>query len=344
MSKDRDLTPREARDRFLLRRKSENTENTVRSYRNRLTRFVEWAEQNEIESMAELDGWLLDEYRAHREDVDVAPTTLKGQLVALKQLLDFCVSIDVVDDDELPKKVNIPELSKDEETSDDLLEAQDARSLLEFYRNSRRHCGVSRHALLEVLWHVGPRISCVRALDLDDWNPADRTLKFRNRPPTRLKDGTEHERNVVVSEDVAEVLDLYIARERTEIRDENGRKPLFTTLQGRASEATIRGWSYLATIPCLDVECPHGNRRPTCEFTERSDVSKCPSSRSPHAVRTGSITWQLNNGLSYVKVARRVAASPETIRRYYDKPDHEQDLDRRRPITEKLDIKNDDED
>lgn len=43
--------------------------------------------------MSELDGWLLDEYRAHQVNVDVAPTTLKGQLVALKQLLDFCVSI-----------------------------------------------------------------------------------------------------------------------------------------------------------------------------------------------------------------------------------------------------------
>lgn len=121
MSGDRDLTQREARDRFLARRKSENTANTIRGYKNRLTRFVEWSDQAGVESMSELDGWLLDEYRAHREDVDVAPTTLKGQLVALKQLLDFCASVDVVDDD-LPEKVQIPDLSKDEETSDDMLE------------------------------------------------------------------------------------------------------------------------------------------------------------------------------------------------------------------------------
>ncbi|WP_435551935.1 tyrosine-type recombinase/integrase [Natrinema sp. CGMCC1.2065] len=343
MSQNRDLTPREARDRFLARRKSENTENTLRSYNNRLTRFVEWAEEAEIESMSELDGWLLDEYRAHREEVDVAPTTLKGQLVALKQLLDFCASVDVVDDD-LPAKVNIPELSKEEETSDDKLEATDARSLLEFYRNSRRHHGVAKHALLELLWHVGPRISCIRALDLGDWDPDERTLRFRHRPPTRLKDGKDHERNVIVSEDVADAIEHYVARERFDVRDDQGRKPLFTTRQGRASEGTIRSWAYLVTQPCLDVACPHGRNRATCKFTQRTHASKCPSSRAPHAIRTGSITWQLNQGLSYVKVARRVAASPETIRRYYDKPDHEQDLDRRRPLTENMDITNDEGD
>ncbi len=287
--------------------------------------------------MSELDGWLLDEYRAHREDADVSPMTIKGQMSALKQLLDFCASIDVVDDN-LGGKVNIPELSKDEETSDELLEEENARALLEFYRNSRRYRGVAKHTMLELLWHVGPRISCVRALDLGDWDPDQRVLKFRHRPPTRLKDGTDHERNVLVSEEVADILEHYIARERPRNRDDEGRKPLFTTRQGRASEGSVRAWAYLATQPCLNIECPHGEHRPTCEYTQRNHSSKCPSSRSPHAIRTGSITWQLNKGLSYVKVARRVAASPETIRRYYDKPDHEQELDRRREVTEKLDI------
>lgn len=339
----RDLSPADARDRFLRRRKSENTENTLRSYRNRLTRFVEWCDESGVESMRELDGWALDEYRAHREEQDVAPTTLKGQMVALKQLLDFCVSIDVVDDD-LPRKVQIPELSKEEETSDEMLEEDNARELLAFYRESRRYRGRPKHALLEVLWHVGSRISCLRALDLRDWHPDEQKLEFRHRPPTRLKDGEDHERNVVVSEDVVDAVEHYIARERPDVRDENGRKPLFSTRQGRASEGTIRCWAYQATHPCMHSACPHGRRRSTCEWTHRSQASKCPSARSPHAIRTGSITWQLNQGLSYVRVAARVAASPETIRRYYDKPDHEASLSRRRPLTQHLDIETDDED
>jgi hypothetical protein len=48
--------------------------------------------------------------------------------------------------------------------------------------------------------------------------------------------------------------------------------------------------------------------------------------------------------LSYVKVAERVAASPETIRRYYDKADLDDELARRRPDTDDLDILQDDDD
>ena len=111
MSSRRDLTPREARDRFLARRQSENTDNTLRSYSNRLTRFVEWADEADVETMGELDGWLLDEYKAYRETKEVAPSTVKGQMTALVQLLKYCESVDVVEKD-LHEKVIIPKLSK----------------------------------------------------------------------------------------------------------------------------------------------------------------------------------------------------------------------------------------
>ncbi len=310
---------------------------TVRSYANRLREFVRWAAENDIEAMRELDGWWLDEYERHLEAKDNAPATIKGKMSSLDQLLKYCASIEVVDSD-LPDKLEIPKLSKDEETSDAKLDADDARKLLSFFRESVRHRATVQHVILELMWHVGGRISCFRALDLSDWKSDERKLEFRHRPPTRLKDGDEHERNVVVPEDVAEVLDVWIERSRPRKRDEHGRRPLFTTVQGRASGTTFRCWAYQATQPCLYTGCPHNRRRASCEFTERQHSSKCPSSRGPHAIRTGSITWQLNNGLSYVKVAKRVAASPETIRRYYDKPDYDEELERRRPDTEKLDI------
>ena len=86
------------------------------------------------------------------------------------------------------------------------------------------------------------------------------------------------------------------------------------------------------------MKCPHNRERKSCDYTQRAKSSRCPSSRSPHAIRTGSITWQLNRGVSPTKVAKRVAAAPETIRRYYDKPDLDDELERRRPQTEDLDI------
>lgn len=281
----RDLSPREARDRFLSRRKQENTPSTVRSYENRLTRFVQWAEEEQIESMSDLSGWDLDEYRAHREAQDVSPCTLKGQMMAVKQLLDYCASIDVVDD-ELAEKVNIPTLTRDEETNDDLLESDDALSLVQFFRSSSTYFGLPMHAFLEVAWHVGARMGGLRALDLRDFDPDRQTLEFRHRPPTRLKNKKEGERVVGISDPVVEALESYIARERFEKRDENGREPLFCGRQGRPSKTTFRAWSYMATQPCVYKKCPHGERREACKYTRRNFASGCPSSRSPHMIRT----------------------------------------------------------
>lgn len=334
---DREFTPAEARSRFIQTRRTENRDSTVRSYDNRLAEFVGWCRENDIESMRDLDGLLLDEYRRFLDRTGNAPSTIKGKIVAVMQLLEYCERVGIVDD-ELRDTLELPRLSKADQTSDEMLEIDRAADLIRYYRQSRARKGTNWHVTLEIIWHVGCRTSCLRALDIEDWHPDDRVLAFRDRPPTRLKDGREHERNVAVPEGVADAIELYIDRERHDKRDDQGRRPLLTTAHGRPVPATIQTWAYLGTEPCLHMECPHNRERHSCDYTERDHASKCPSSRSPHAIRTGSITWQLNEGLSYVKVAERVAASPETIRRYYDKPDLDEELDRRRPQTEDLDV------
>ncbi|QLG27721.1 hypothetical protein HUG10_09220 [Halorarum halophilum] len=53
-------------------------------------------------------------------------------------------------------------------------------------------------------------------------------------------------------------------------------------------------------------------------MTTNPHASKCPSSRSPHKIRSGSITWQLNCGVPPEIVAERVNASVSTIKSHYD--------------------------
>jgi len=344
VSRDRDLSPREARDRFVARRRRENTENTVRSYRTRLTRFVVWAEEQGIESMSELTGWDLDEYRAAREHADVAPATLRGQLTALKQLLDYLDDLDVVEDG-FGQKLNVPTLQKHEASNDKKLAHGDARRLLSFYRDSQKWFGRPEHALLEVAWHVGPRMGGLQALDLRDFDVDSQTLRFRNRAPaTRLKNGADGERVVGISEPVVDALEAYVVRERFDVRDGEGRESLFCCRQGRPSESTLRAWSYLGTQPCVAINCPHGKRRENCEFVRRNHASKCPSSRALHAVRTGSITWQYLQGVDVEDIGKRVNASPETLRKHYLKPELLDEFEERRAETTlKLDIEDTDE-
>jgi len=233
-NRQRDLTPTEAAERFIAKRRNKNTEKTVRSYENRLRQFVRWAhERDDVETMRDLDGWIIDEYERFLDERGDAPATVQGKLVALNELVKYCVRLDVVDAD-LPQRVEIPNLSKDDQTSDKMLEAPDARRLLQYYRNSTKDYGTRHHVTLELMWHVGGRISCFLALDLEDYDADEQVLRFRHRPPTRLKDGTDHERNVALTDATADALDFWIARERYDKKDENGRTPLLTTAQGAA--------------------------------------------------------------------------------------------------------------
>jgi site-specific recombinase XerD len=333
----RKLSPREARDRFIAQRESDSTQWTIRCYRYRLKAFVEWCEENDIETVDELDGWLLDEYLRARQATGNKPITVKGKMNSVRLLLRYCARIELVDDD-LPEKVPIPSVSNDEESSDEKLHPDDAEDMLTFYRRSREYFGMVEHALLELLWHTGARKSGVRALDLEDYHEDEQFVEFVHRPPeTGLKNDGDGERAVALPAEVCEALDVYIARERWDKRDEEGREPLFTTRQGRASDTTLQSWCYAATQPCVRQRCPHGNRQETCDYRDRNHLSKCPSSRAPHAVRTGSITWQRDRGVPLDVVAERVNASPAVIKRHYDKHSHIDEMEhRRRDHVEKL--------
>jgi site-specific recombinase XerD len=137
MSGPRDLTPREARDMFLDKRRTGSTELTVQTYYYRLTEFVRWCDKAEIDRITDLSGWDIDRFEAARRSGDRAPTTIRGSMVALKQLLEYCARIGAVDHD-LPEKVDPPTLSKAEMTDDTKLSEGDATAFLNFYRESPR--------------------------------------------------------------------------------------------------------------------------------------------------------------------------------------------------------------
>lgn len=328
---------------YLDKRAADSTDRTQRFYRNRLGQFEDWCEANGIDAVGELDGWDLEQFASARRS-DLAPTSLKAQMTSVRLLLQYCEQIDA-----LPQgfhdKVSVPSVSREQESSDVRLEAQRAESLLEYCRETPTAYGTVEHAALEVFWTTGCRIGGLRALDREDFDADRQYLDFRNRPDTdtRLKNGDMGERAVAVNETLCDVLEFYVERERWDKADDFGREPLFTTRQGRPSPATIRAWAYLGTHPCVYRDCPHGNDKQTCDYRHRNHASKCPSAMSPHAIRTGSITWQLNEGVPAEVVAERVNASLSVIERHYDAAGRLEKLDeRRREHTETLDIDTED--
>jgi site-specific recombinase XerD len=328
-----------AMERWLRKRRTDSTDRTIRGYRSRLSQFIEWADERDLETVDELDSWLLDDYQLDLRDEGLAPTTIKARLSTLRLWIEYLETLELVED--LSDSIDIPNLSKSEEENEQRLEPEDALAALQFFRQSQRHYGTGMHAFLELTWHVGARMGSILGLDIGDFDPEKQAIEFRHRPATEtpLKNKSQGERYVGLSDEVCESLEFYIARERAQKRDRHGREPLFSTRQGRASFTTLRAWSYQATQPCLWVECPHGKRRATCDWTNRTSASKCPSSRSPHMIRTGSITWQLNQGYPIELVAERVNASISVIKRHYDQANSEEEFENRRRAAEiNLDI------
>ncbi|WP_324662393.1 tyrosine-type recombinase/integrase [Haloarcula sediminis] len=339
-----DLSVREVYEQFLDAKQLDYTEETLRDYETRLRQFVHWAEdQEDITCIGDITGWHLEQFKLFRQGQDLAPTTMKGQMTSLKVWLEYAAGIEAVDD-MLPYKVNIPTLSRREETDDTLLEPDEAHRILSHYRESRVEYASKGHVALEVSWYTGARLGALRGIDLEDYDPEKELIWFRHRPPeTPLKKKDQGERPVGLPTAVCEVIDTYIESVRSRKRDETGREPLFCGRQGRLAQSTLRNWLYAATLPCVHTACPHSKDPESCEWTQLNHASKCPSSRSPHQIRTGSITWQLNRGLSFEAVGKRVNSDPDTLRRYYDKAAEVEKLEaRRRDFVNKLGFTNND--
>lgn len=312
------LKPRRAVERYLRRRSSDATDSSVSSWKYRLKLFVEWLEGIGVERVDQLQGYDFDEYYELRS-ANIAPATLEGEMWTIKKFVEYLEQLDAVDDG-LAESVRIPDLDKEDRTDDGTFPAKEAIPQLQFFRDSAKQRGTRQHAFLELAWYTGARQGGLRALDLRDVDLDESYVEFHHRPETEtpLKNKRRGERPVAIPSVVTDVLREYIDEHRRSKRDEHGRQPLLSTTRGRPTTNTIRVWSYLATQPCLRTSCPHGEVREHCQWTQYTHASKCPSSNSPHKIRAGSITWQLNRGIPPEVVAERVNATQKVIYDHYD--------------------------
>lgn len=341
-----DLSPRSAASRYLDNRRPEVSDGTYSSYRYRLKLFVEWCENEGIENIGDLNGWTLDEYRAYRAAEGLQPSTLHNEMDTLRIFAGYLDRIEATDD--LQESVDVPMVPDKDRSRDKMLEPERALDLLKSYRGPGPLHATRFHVLLELAWHTGARMGGIIALDLRDVDLEENYLWFRHRPETDtpLKKQRDGERPVAISEEVTTVIQDYIDDNRPDGHDEYGREPLLVTSRGtRPAGGTLRSWMYEATQPCHFRECPHGHERSTCDYREHGRWSGCPSSRAPHHVRTGSLTWQRNRGVPKDVLKERANAAESTIEEYYDKATSRDRMEtRRRPYVDKLGLDHDAED
>ncbi|PSQ19575.1 integrase [Halobacteriales archaeon QS_8_69_26] len=311
------LSPDEGVERFLEHRKPSIRESSYRNAVTRLNHFLEWCRENDVEDLNDLDGRDVADFVAWRRS-QVAPITLQKQLSTIRVALRYWADLEAVEQG-LAEKVHTPELPDGAESKDVQLPEDRANQVLR--ELGRYEYASRRHTSLALLWRTGMRTGALRSLDLEDFHPDDNAVELVHRPETGtpLKNGEHGERWVYLGPRWTEVVEEYLAANRPETTDEHRRQPLITTRYGRASGTTLQKDVYRATRPCEYRDCPHDRDPETCEAVGQDDVpSKCPSSRSPHAVRRGAITHHLNREVPPETVSERADVSLETLYRHYD--------------------------
>lgn len=312
--------------------RDEHAESTRRSERHRLNAFLQFCDEERIENLNDLTGRDLYRYRTWRREGEgdgrepVRLVTLKGQLATLRRFLRFAGDVDAVDP-ELYEQLTLPTMKNGEDVSESTLKPERAIEILDFLEGAQP--GSRDHIIMLLLWETGARSGAIRGLDLEDCDlegshprfngPA---LHFVHRPETGTplknhEDGTRWNR---ISEKAARYLEDYIEYHRDDVTDEHGRNPLITTQYGRPVGNTLRSTLYRVTRPCWrGVECPHDRDVETCEATHLDHASKCPSSRSPHDVRSGRVTYYRREDVPRRIVEDRLNASEDILTRHYDR-------------------------
>jgi len=313
----RNMSVEAAVERYLKERKPEVSESTFRNHKYALKRFVEWSEKASLESISNLDGLHIHDFKIHRrENGNINEVTLYNNLCTVRVFVHWLESMELVDSG-IAENMILP--NPDDDARDDKIDPDTAEQILEYLE--KFEYATLRHTLFAVLWDTGFRLGTVRALDLDDYHSDEKYVEVHHRPEkgTPLKNKTKAKREVNLHEWVCEVIDDYIGVHRDRVQDEYGRQPLFTSQYGRPVDSNLRAHINALTRPChYTGKCPHDREIESCEATSMEQAQRCPSSVPPHTLRRSAITAWLNEGHSKELLSDRMNVSTKTLEKHYD--------------------------
>ena len=317
------ITPEGALDYYCDARRGELAQATLRDHRYRIQTFTEWCRSEGINNLNDLDlrdihRWRVWKREDNGENDPCNASTMHGQVSTLRTFLRRVSEIGGVRR-RVAENIRVPTVGKDERSDDTKIIPDRAHAILGWLRTYEY--ASHRHVTALLMWRIPLRRGTIRALDVEDWVPEEQLLLARHRPPeTPLKNGAGGERDINIADDVAEVLTDYVANNRPTETEEAGREALVVGRQGRPAVSTIQRWAYQISRPCeIGEACPHDEDPASCEATAYNGASKCPSSRSPHQWRTGSITAHRTAGTPREVLSDRADASRRVLSEHYDK-------------------------
>lgn len=294
---------------------------TISQYKRTIPTFIEFVARNRILYPERLTSTIINRYVSQLCEEYDADATILTYTKNVRAWLKW-TDPQMEREEPIYGLLNRERLGLSPTARDEAIPQAEASHILRKLNQQRR--GTALSALMELSFNEGPRLGGIHSLDVSDFSPAENDLYFRHRPTkgTRLKNGCEEdnrsgdgERTVDMRPRTASAIKRYLEKDRPDVTDEYGRKPLFATTEGRASKSTLRRWLYEATS-CRWQSADIVDRE--CDGSCDPGSNVCAYSYYPHAVRRGAIVSYLSGGLALHKAEERFNVSAATIRKHYD--------------------------
>lgn len=337
------IQPEEAVSKFLSYKEPEIRPQTLKEYKRKLDHFIDFCNSQSVENLNQLDGRVIQGFRRYRrlESTDqrepLSTKTMRDDMYLFRDFVKYLEYIESVPSG-LSDKIGIPELGWGEGVRDTNISIDRLEMILEHLRQyqyaSREHVVWKFHA------HTGRRPGGLYAIDLTDLylDSDEPYVELRHRPEeTELKNGYRGEGEIYLSADAAQIFRDYINQNRIDVTTENDREPFLTSRYGRLSKSTMRTYVYRFSRPCIiSGQCPHDQDIESCQAAQSDDVaSKCPSSRSPYALRHGYITSKRSEGVPDRFISGRCDVSPDVLEKHYDERTESEKRELRKEVFDK---------
>lgn len=200
-------------------------DNTIAAYRNDLTQFLRYLEQqdHQYSSWAEVDKNTIINYVLNLKEREYTSSTVARKVAAIKSFFHYLMAEKVIVDDPTAT-LDSPKVKK---RLPKAISREDIERLLAATAEGKSAKSQRDHALLEMLYASGMRVTELVSLDVSDVNLASGTVRVRG------KKASSKERIIPVGDRALDALQTYLNKGRMQLVRDPEERALFLNHRGQ---------------------------------------------------------------------------------------------------------------
>jgi integrase/recombinase XerD len=200
-------------------------DNTIAAYRNDLTQFLRYLEQqdHQYSSWAEVDKDTIINYVLNLKEREYTSSTVARKVAAIKSFFHYLMAEKVIADDPTAT-LDSPKVKK---RLPKAISREDIERLLAATAEGKSAKSQRDHALLEMLYASGMRVTELVSLDVSDVNLASGTVRVWG------KKSSSKERIIPVGDRALDALQTYLNKGRIQLVRDPEERALFLNHRGQ---------------------------------------------------------------------------------------------------------------